>query len=56
MNDDEKACSIDKGCPYKHNRVTDYYNCDYEEYCDFQLPRDSRVVNKISQTQANEQK
>jgi len=41
-----KTCSSMFECEYKAMGASIYNRCNYNGYCDFQLPRDSRPVQQ----------
>lgn len=42
-----KNCSSPCICCYKQTGASCYEQCTYQGYCDYQLPRDSRVTQRI---------
>ena len=38
----DKTCSKGEPCQYRFQNGA-FWGCNYEGYCDFQLPRDSRM-------------
>lgn len=38
-----KSCTTSNPCPFKLYNSEGFFGCQYIEYCDFQLPRDSRM-------------